>query len=370
MATNVGAPPDYINKWNEWTRLIFNFVPTTSSVNVVLSDETTTVGTTLYWDFIELEAAFPKSVPNQRPQANAGSDQAIVLGSMANLSGVVSDDGEPNPPGAVTTSWTVISGPGSVTFGNGSSASATAQFSATGSYVLQLTANDGEFSAFDQVTITVNELPSTGTGIVGLWTFDSISNGSVADSSGLANDGIVQGNPQVVVGPSGNALQFNGGSDFIRVNDDSTLNLSEQITIATWIRPDRNGTQYIVKKSRYDQTDGFELSLSSNGHIFVRFNQAADGNAHRLDSSASYPTNGNTWVHVVATYDGATIRMYINGVLDNSKNDQFSIAVNNLGLGIGAQDDGFRPLDGALDDVRVYSQALSAAEVQALYIDA
>jgi hypothetical protein len=62
-ATNVGSPPDYINKWNEWTRLIFNFVPTASSVNVVLSDETTTVGTTLYWDFIELESAFPNRVP-------------------------------------------------------------------------------------------------------------------------------------------------------------------------------------------------------------------------------------------------------------------------------------------------------------------
>ena len=59
MATNVGTPPDYINKWNEWTRLMFNFVPTTSTVNVVLSDETTAEGTTLYWDFVELEYAFP-----------------------------------------------------------------------------------------------------------------------------------------------------------------------------------------------------------------------------------------------------------------------------------------------------------------------
>ncbi len=71
-ATNVGSPPDYINKWNEWTRLIFNFVPTASSVNVVLSDETATVGTTLYWDFIELESAFPKpesTFPNLVPLA-------------------------------------------------------------------------------------------------------------------------------------------------------------------------------------------------------------------------------------------------------------------------------------------------------------
>lgn len=62
-ATNVGSPPDYIDKWNEWTRLIFNFVPTASSVNVVLSDDTATAGTTLYWDFIELEFAFPNLAP-------------------------------------------------------------------------------------------------------------------------------------------------------------------------------------------------------------------------------------------------------------------------------------------------------------------
>jgi hypothetical protein len=62
-ATNVGSPPDYIDKWNEWTRLIFHFVPTATTVNVVLSDETANVGTTLYWDFVELERAFRKPEP-------------------------------------------------------------------------------------------------------------------------------------------------------------------------------------------------------------------------------------------------------------------------------------------------------------------
>ena len=123
----------------------------------------------------------------------------------------------------------------------------------------------------------------------------------------------------------------------------------------------------MIKKSEFNQTDGFELSLSTTGKIFVRFNQATEGDAHRLDSAATYPTDGNTWVHVAATYDGATIRIYINGVLDGSKNSQFNIAANSLALGIGAQSDGYRPLDGALDDVRVYSRALSDVDVDALY---
>jgi len=59
----VGSPPDYYQKWNEWSRLDFHFVPTASSINVVLSDTTTSSGTTLYWDFVELEAAYPVDTP-------------------------------------------------------------------------------------------------------------------------------------------------------------------------------------------------------------------------------------------------------------------------------------------------------------------
>jgi len=50
---HVGSSPDYLTRWNEWSRLDFHFVPTTSSVDVVLSDEPATQGTHLYWDFVE-----------------------------------------------------------------------------------------------------------------------------------------------------------------------------------------------------------------------------------------------------------------------------------------------------------------------------
>jgi autotransporter-associated beta strand protein len=63
----VGSPPDYYHKWDEWSRLDFHFVPTASSINVVLRDGTTAYGTTLYWDFVELEAAYPVDTP---PPAN------------------------------------------------------------------------------------------------------------------------------------------------------------------------------------------------------------------------------------------------------------------------------------------------------------
>ena len=63
---------------------------------------------------------------------NAGSDQTITLPASASLNGTASDDGKPNPPGALTTTWSKVSGPGTVTFGNANALSTTASFSAAG----------------------------------------------------------------------------------------------------------------------------------------------------------------------------------------------------------------------------------------------
>lgn len=54
----VGSPPNGLTTWNEWSRITFNFVPTTQTVNVVLTDAPAAPGTTFYWDFVELEPAY------------------------------------------------------------------------------------------------------------------------------------------------------------------------------------------------------------------------------------------------------------------------------------------------------------------------
>ena len=66
------------------------------------------------------------------------ADQTITLPSDATLDGTVTDDGLPNPPGALTTSWSQVSGPGTVTFADASAVDTTASFSAAGAYVLEL----------------------------------------------------------------------------------------------------------------------------------------------------------------------------------------------------------------------------------------
>lgn len=101
---------------------------------------------------------------NQAPSVNAGADQAVNLPNTVLLAATVSDDGLPNPPGTVTLQWSKVSGPGNVTFGSPTAANTTASFSASGTYVLRLTANDGELDGWDEVTVKVNQPPSVNAG--------------------------------------------------------------------------------------------------------------------------------------------------------------------------------------------------------------
>ncbi len=103
-----------------------------------------------------LYTGFLNSSSNAAPAVNAGADQTITLPASASLNGSATDDGLPNPPGALSRAWTKVSGPGTVTFADATNPVTTATFSAAGEYVLRLTANDSALIGSDDVQITVN----------------------------------------------------------------------------------------------------------------------------------------------------------------------------------------------------------------------
>lgn len=91
----------------------------------------------------------------QAPVANAGPDKSVVMPDAVTLSGSVSDDGLPNPPGVPSASWSQVSGPGTANFADPNAAATTATFTAEGTYVLRLTASDTILTGTDDVTVTV-----------------------------------------------------------------------------------------------------------------------------------------------------------------------------------------------------------------------
>jgi poly(3-hydroxybutyrate) depolymerase len=93
--------------------------------------------------------------PNLPPVVQAGSDATLTLPATLSLNGSAYDDGLP-AASTLTTLWSVVSGPGTVTFANELSLSTTASFSAPGTYVLRLTAGDGALAASDDLTVIVS----------------------------------------------------------------------------------------------------------------------------------------------------------------------------------------------------------------------
>lgn len=104
----------------------------------------------------------PAAPTNTAPSVYAGADQEVLLPASASLSGLVSDDGLPNPPGTTTVTWSVVSGPGTVTFADPNALATTAGFSLEGTYVLRLTATDSALSASDDVTVLADPPPPSG----------------------------------------------------------------------------------------------------------------------------------------------------------------------------------------------------------------
>ncbi len=101
---------------------------------------------------------------NRKPLVNAGLDRDFEITNAPvalTLSGTATDDGLPETPGALTVTWSQVSGPGPVWFDNPAQANATVFFPGSGTYVLRLTANDGALQATDDVTIALERPAST-----------------------------------------------------------------------------------------------------------------------------------------------------------------------------------------------------------------
>ncbi len=141
---------------------------------------------TILWLSRRNAAPWPNAGPDLSPSLNGGS---VVV----SLAGSVIDDMLPDPPKAVTTTWTRQSGPAPVSFGNASSPSTTATFTVVGDYVLKLTASDGTLSRSDTAVVNVltpgvNAAPTVAAGpdrTVRLLLETSLS--AVAGDDGLPN---------------------------------------------------------------------------------------------------------------------------------------------------------------------------------------
>ena len=234
-----------------------------------------------------------------------------------------------------------------------------------------MTVTDDE-GATDTDTIAITVTNPSGSGFfVGLWTLDDGSGAIAGDSSGNGNDGVVNGAAWTTAGQVSGALDFDGSDDYV---DLGSLNASaDSLTISAWINADtfthlsRQDARIVSKATGTGSQDHYFMlsTIKSNGATRLRFRLMTNGSTTTLLGSGGVLTSG-TWIHVAAVYDGAQMRLYQDGVEVGNTSKTGNIDQNAVAVWIGRNPDGKRPFDGRIDEVYIYDQALTAAEIAAL----
>ena len=200
----------------------------------------------------------------------------------------------------------------------------------------------------------------TRTTLVAAFGFEEETGATTEDSSGLGNTGTLLNAVRAPVGRFGHALSFNGTNAWVTVPDSNALDLTSAMTIEAWVNPSSltNWRTILMKEA----SSGLSYSLyASNGTRPATFLRVGSSDVGRT-GTAALPLN--TWTHVAATYDATTLKLYVNGVLVSSG----AIAGNmilpsNNPLRIGGNLAWGEYFAGMIDEVRVYSRVLTAAEI-------
>lgn len=202
-------------------------------------------------------------------------------------------------------------------------------------------------------------------GLVLYLPFDEGSGEEARDISGQGNHGTLEGNVEWVDGQFGKAVHVKDDSaaNLVSVADDATLDVTDQMTVAAWVLietvPDGScswitkADTYMVHTSNWSG-NGIEQEL-----LLWPFDQ--------WQTAASTPIQLNEWRHVVGTFDGADVKMYIDGELMGERAYGNTIAVTNAPVIIGRDSRACcngRSSSQILDEVMLWDRALDAGEVQ------
>lgn len=196
-------------------------------------------------------------------------------------------------------------------------------------------------------------------GLVARYDLDSLS---VTDDLGSAN-GTLVGNPTVVTGKEGSgALSFDGTSGILLGNPNS-LQLTNAISFSAWVRTSgqqSSGWGRIISRNNGSTAERWGATISTNRQLDCRINSATA-------RSANNSIKDNTWHHVACTYDGTTLRAYLDGVLVGSASVSTTLSTDNqVSIGYNVNGGETRYFKGALDDVRVYNRVLTTDDVSAI----
>ena len=201
------------------------------------------------------------------------------------------------------------------------------------------------------------QAPPQPAGLVAAWGFNE-GTGTVVQSAVGSFPGTLSG-ATWTTGRFGSGLAFNGTSAMVTVADANALDLTTAMTLEAWVFPTAaSGVRDILIKEGAG-VDIYNL-YARNGQGQPEANVFAGG-SNRWATGSALPLN--TWSHVAGTYDGTTVRLFVNGVQVGTKAFTGTIATSTGALRIGGNSLWGEFFQGQIDEIRIYGRALSAAEI-------
>ncbi len=218
----------------------------------------------------------------------------------------------------------------------------------------------GAFLA-DSTAPVVNILDATSTDMIAHYQLDEGSGLTARDSSGNSYDGNLQNGPTFTtnVAPvsftNPYALDFDGVDDYVSISDTRLIDDLKALTLAAWAEPD---TVPLSDRAQYVSLGGGKASLLMQNSQF-EFELQIDGSSYSVSGGTPF---AGFWQHVAGTYDGETMRLYVNGSEVSSLAMTGTVQSGN-GVALNSSNE---PYDGRLDDVRIYSSALDTNQLSLL----
>ncbi len=207
--------------------------------------------------------------------------------------------------------------------------------------------------------------------LVAFYTFDEPFGEKFIDRSGngntgtfhgeVFNDGVVHG-ATWVNGKFGKALQFDGVNDYVEISEGNSLNITAQITVEAWVYSNNGWNTIVAKDCPYNTYKGYALGLTSSGRPIFRV-----GNGSTYYTVIAVNDIRNGWHHVVGTYDGSYLRIYVDGT-EKASPVSFSGSIASTSVNVKI---GIRPcagyFNGTIDEIRIYNRALTEEEIKSIY---
>lgn len=225
------------------------------------------------------------------------------------------------------------------------------------------TPDDGTWEAWTPTSgeTQINNLDTADDRLVSYWPFEEYNVSTTYDRIG-SNHGTVTGAAQMISRHT-RAYNFTDGNDYITIADHSSLDITGDFTLMAWVYRTGGSNGYVISKFDTNGGGGYALLHGNSGEVYCR----TDNGTSYTDSytTTGHVTTSTGWTHITAVRSGSSCQVYINGTNQTSvSNSHSTVTANAQPFKIGANaSDNSSPFYGYIDEVRVFNDALSQAEI-------